>query len=85
MLEFYLYIYYNYKQNNQYFKLILAEFSYNNSIYTIISYSLFRLLYSFNLKLSINIKNNISKGEALAAADRIKILNRNREYLVKYF
>jgi hypothetical protein len=52
-------------------KLALAKFIYNNLVYIIISLILFRLLYSFNLKLNINIRDAILKKEALIVEKRI--------------
>jgi hypothetical protein len=52
-------------------KLTLVKFIYNNLVYIIISLILFRLLYSFNLELNINVKDAILKGGALIVEERI--------------
>jgi hypothetical protein len=52
-------------------KLTLIKFIYNNLVYIIINLTLFYLLYSFNLKLNINIKDTILKGGALIIKKRI--------------
>jgi hypothetical protein len=52
-------------------KLAFAKFIYNNLVYIIIGLILFRLLYSFNLELDINIKDTILKGGALIVEKRI--------------
>jgi 1-acyl-sn-glycerol-3-phosphate acyltransferase len=52
-------------------KLIFIKFIYNNLVYIIISLILFRLLYNFNLKLDINIRDAILKGGALIIKERI--------------
>jgi hypothetical protein len=52
-------------------KLTLVKFTYNNLVYIIIGLTLFCLLYSFNLKLNINIRDAILKKGALIIKKRI--------------
>jgi hypothetical protein len=52
-------------------KLALAKFTYNNLVHAIIGLILFRLLYSFNLELSINVGDAVLEGGALAVKERI--------------
>ena len=44
---------------------------------------LFRLLYSFNLELSINFRDNVLEGGALSIEERIKILYKEKETLIR--
>jgi hypothetical protein len=52
-------------------KLALVEFIYNNLVYIIIGLILFYLLYNFNLKLNINVRDAILEGGAPVVEERI--------------
>jgi hypothetical protein len=52
-------------------KLALVKFIYNNSVYAIIGLTLFRLLYSFDLKLGTNIRDAVLEGGAPVVKERI--------------
>jgi hypothetical protein len=61
-----------------------AEFAYNNSRSSSTKITPFRALYGYNPKLQADItsaKDTASKGEALAAHDRITRLTELQEYL----
>jgi hypothetical protein len=61
-----------------------AEFAYNNSQSSSTKITPFRALYGYDPKLRVDItstKDTASKGEALAAHDRITRLTELREYL----
>jgi hypothetical protein len=52
-------------------KLALAEFTYNNSKYSIIGISLFYVLYEFYSNIKLYIKDNILEEGALVIYKRI--------------
>ena len=61
-----------------------AEFAYNNSRSSSTKITPFQALYGYDPELRVNInsaKDTASKGEALAAHDRITRLTELREYL----
>jgi hypothetical protein len=55
---------------------------YNNSIHVSTSFTLFKFLYSIDLELGFNIKNDILEGGARAAKKRIKLLRKKHEKFV---
>jgi len=56
---------------------------YNNLIYISTSSILFRLLYSFDLELNINVRDNILQERVLSIEERIKILRKEQETLIR--
>ena len=77
-LEQYLRTYCCYQQDDWAPKLALAEFTYNNSVYSTTGLSLFFVIYGFYPTIKINIKDNITGREILAIAKRVEIIRKER-------
>jgi transposase InsO family protein len=83
VLEFYLRTYCDYRQEDWASKLALAEFTYNNSVHASTGSTPFRMLYGFNPELGSNVGDDILEGGAPAAAERIKLLQDEREVVAQ--
>jgi len=81
MLEFYLRTYCNYRQDDWCSKLALAEFTYNNSVHSTTDSTPFRLLYGFDPSITVDVEDDVLEGRVPAAAERIQLLNKERETL----
>ena len=44
-------------------------------MYTIIEYSLFKIIYEYNLKLKLRLENKIAKEEIFVVKERVKEIN----------
>ena len=62
-----------------------AEFTYNNSWSSTTKITLFIALYSYNLELRFDVEDAATKGETLAAYDRILYLHKLRDRLREEF
>ena len=82
-LEHYLRCYCNYRQDDWYSKLPLAEFTYNNSVHSTIGITPFFALYGYNPEIRTNIEADAPGGEAPNARIRIEKLERERAELEK--
>ena len=60
-------------------KLILVEFTYNNSYYLITKTTPFYICYSFYLFVKIYIKDNITKEKILATKKRVEIIKKEKQ------
>ena len=76
--------YCNYRQDDWYSKLPLAEFTYNNSSHSTIGMSPFRALYGYNPSIRLNIEADVLGGEAPTARARLETLAKEREELTKH-
>jgi hypothetical protein len=80
-LEHYLRVYGTYRQDDWASKLILAEFTYNNSVHSTTGVSPFFAAYGMNPEIRINVEDDIPEGKAVAAHERAKQIQEEREAL----
>ncbi|KIM98697.1 hypothetical protein OIDMADRAFT_128335, partial [Oidiodendron maius Zn] len=64
--------------------LILAEFIYNNSTYSLTSISLFFTIYRMNPEIYLNIKDTIIGEEAVIVYKRVYIISNEYNILNKH-
>ena len=76
-------VYCTYQQDDWCTKLVLAEFTYNNSFHSTTGITLFFTLYGFYPTVEMNVEDNVPEGEAPAAKERVKIIQEQRVILKK--
>jgi hypothetical protein len=82
-IEQYLRCYCNYRQDDWYSKLPLAEFTYNNSVHSTTGLTPFYALYGYHPDIRANIEADVPGGEAPNARLRVEQLQAEREELAK--
>jgi hypothetical protein len=83
-LEYYLWVYSTYWQDNWSLKLALAEFIYNNSTHSTTGVSPFRAIYSYNPEICVNVEDDVIEGRSVATYKRAKVIAGKREELDRY-
>ena len=83
ILEHYLHYYYFFEQDDWVLHLSIVKFTYNKVKYSSMSMLFFEALYTYNLDLCVNIKDNIFKEKVLAAQEQVKEIQRIQKLLKK--
>jgi hypothetical protein len=83
-LEHYLRVYSTYLQDDWASKLVLAEFTYNNSVHSTTGISPFFAAYGMNPEIRVNVEDAIAGGEAVAAHERARLIREEREALDRH-
>ncbi len=73
-LKHYLQIYCSEKQDNWATLLLIVEFMYHQMKHSLLSCSLFKVMYDYELIFDIHIKNDAMKEEVSAAKKRVEML-----------
>ena len=84
-LEHYLRVYGTYLQDDWASKLVLAEFTYNNSVHSTTGISPFFAAYGTNPEIRVNVEDAIPEGEAVAAHERARLIREEREALDRHW
>ena len=80
-LEHYLRAYSTYYQDDWAAKLLLAEFTYNNSLHSTIGASPFYAAYGTNPEIRLNVEDDVLEGRAVAAQERAQLIRDEREVM----
>lgn len=80
-IEHYLRVYCSYRQDDWASKLQLAEFTYNASTHSTTGVEPFRVMYGYVPEIHVNVEDDVTERKAIAAHERAKILQQERDTL----
>jgi hypothetical protein len=80
-LEHYLRVYTTYYQDDWASRLVLAEFTYNNSKHSTLGVSPFYAAYGVHPEIRVNVEDDVLEGRAVAAHERARRVQEEREAL----
>ena len=83
ILKYYLRVFCNEQQNDWANLLFIAEYVYQQSQYKTLNYSLFYVMYDYNLDFELRIENDSPQEKMSAAKERVKEIYALREELAK--